>query len=256
MATILTSRSTPEDAEIYVPEELQSLMLSFLPISSLFQIQSVCKLWQKLSTQILDFHHNKFTSRIKLYSVILRNRQNDDDCWFEQYENGQPMLASELEHVNKEDSIYPKYRSLDINYDYTEEDYQDNEQNNEEDYQDNEDYNDNEEPCQACYHSQFLEGTVYEYPYEDDNISDIKLKCYVCNQTAFLPVMVKYTATFKDRRSDSRYYFDGYATVCRQCVNNRKSIGDKNVYYPMQSACHEDVNIVIGLRCIDLEEYN
>lgn len=69
----MTTTTTSFDTEdpIYIPDEIQSLILSFLPILTLFNIKPICTLWNNLASENLNYHHSLFTSRVKLYAIIL-----------------------------------------------------------------------------------------------------------------------------------------------------------------------------------------
>ena len=270
--TITSNQSNMSSQENYVIlKELQGEILSFLPVTTLFQIQSVCKSWKIMTEAILRVHHNKFTARVKLYSVIIKNKIVEED--YPWPEDANYLLSSKLDVVSNDNPIYIKYKQEDkqeyetSNQENTihEEDTQEegvDEENTQEyeiDTQEkgvdeentDEDGVDEDTPKleQFINIKTCLEGETYEYSY-DDNVSDFKINCAVCNTEAFLPVMVKYTATSKDFR-DRRNYFDGYDVVCRRCIHKRTK-GD----YEYRSNWHENVDIVIGLTCTEFESDN
>lgn len=257
----------------HLPQKMLSSIIFFLPITKLFQIQSVCKLCQNISRDILDIHHNRFKNRVKLYSIIILKNRIDVG-----YDN--IILSSSLEKVDINDPIYDNYISENLSQhtdkdsiskyleaeEYSDEDYSYEEEYSDEDdhyeqhqtkndkYSQGEEYEGDHSYDEENYYEQhqtencedsdveYLEGKRYEYPYGED-CHHLQIECDVCNNEAFLPVMIEYTATKKDRY-DHREYFRGFSAVCRKCVNQREQ-----VKYVAQSNHYKNVNILIGMTC-------
>jgi len=196
------------------PEDVHGVILSFLPITTLFVVKSVCVLWKNIATKVLDIHHSKFTCRIKLYSEIISKRsppciepwKADEVLCEKLYKivNDNPVLDKIIPASNISDFCEPHTKStIDTNI--------------------------------------YLEGLTYEYPYDLVELSDIKLRCLVCQEDAHLPVMISYD--FMTKEDSHRNYTTLYDVICRKCIDNRDEIRD----YTMISN-ESEINLIVGFK--------
>lgn len=169
------------------PRRDRVFILSFLPITELHKIQSVCRQWKTSSMILLNDHHSKFTSRVKLYATILAySIEQDREKGEFNFDDDEPILCCDLWKTESNDPIFEKY-----GYMYMDDDELWEESNKEE---------------RQNSIMEYLEGERYEYPYDGED-EDFKVKCAVCKNNGFLPVMVRYTATRKNQRTESSYIF-------------------------------------------------
>lgn len=191
----------------FFPPEIYNLILTQLPITILLEIKTTSKLINILSNNILQIHNNKFAQRVKLYIETIKlaeeNKSDENSIWYDHFSfvfsQSLRKLSCEINNENKLD--YYNLLEHNITNDY-----------------------DNQ--------SEYLEGQLYEYNYDNQSVD---INCDVCKKKAFLPLLIKYTATIKDRRSDRRSYFPGYCCLCRDCFLKKsfgcqimQSVGDDN----------------------------